>query len=242
MAEQLAGHPEQVRQLFDAKAATWSAKYAPDGRLISRLSSLAGALARYVPAGGRVLDLGCGTGELARAAAAASMRVAACDISPDMLVGATAQDPDSLVDWVQLDLGWRTLPFEPASFDAVVGASVLEYVDDPAAVLGECARVLRPGGFVLCTVPNTWHPVRWLEWLLRAMVCCPAGRIASRGRPRLVDYFTYLRISRQRHLARWWRTAAMHAGMRIVPGADAAGMRSTLRLFVFQRLEELGEA
>ena len=111
-----------------------------------------------------MLDLGCGTGELARHLAAAGLRVTGCDISAEMLARLPRPIPTGAVEWVPLDPGWQTLPFESASFDAVVAASVLEYVDEPAAVLRECARVLRPGGVVLCTVPDLTHPVRWLEW------------------------------------------------------------------------------
>ena len=75
-------------RLFDAKAVTWSAKYAPDGPLAGRLASLSAAVSRYARAGDRVLDLGCGTGELARTLAAAGLRVTGCDISRQMLLRA----------------------------------------------------------------------------------------------------------------------------------------------------------
>ena len=68
----------------------------------------------------------------------------------------------------QLRPGLADAAVRSATFDAVVAASVLEYVDSPAAVLGECARVLRPGGVMLCTVPDLAHPVRWLEWAAAA--------------------------------------------------------------------------
>jgi predicted TPR repeat methyltransferase len=55
----------QVRKLFDAKAATWSAKYAPGERLTGRLAELARAVEEQTRTGTRVLDLGCGTGEAA---------------------------------------------------------------------------------------------------------------------------------------------------------------------------------
>jgi ubiquinone/menaquinone biosynthesis C-methylase UbiE len=45
------------------------------------------------------------------------------------------------------------LPFPNRSFDAVVATDVIEHVEDDATALGEVFRVLRPGGFVLLTVP-----------------------------------------------------------------------------------------
>ena len=61
MTDQALAHTEEVRQLFDAKAASWAAKYAPQGRLTGRLTQLSSVVSYHVPAGGRVLDLGCGT-------------------------------------------------------------------------------------------------------------------------------------------------------------------------------------
>jgi len=234
MAEHLADHAGQVRRLFDAKAAMWPAKYAPDGRLTGRLTRLAAALSEHVPAAGRVLDLGCGTGELARAAAARGMRVTACDISEQMLRRAAQRDPGGAVEWVQLRLNWQTLPFQPRTFDAVVASSVLEYVDDPAAVLSECARVLRTSGVVLCTVPDLSHPIRWLEFLAGLAARLPWVRAASDRWPRCQRYLTYLRISRHRALARWWRTTGKQAGLYLVPCPPGLDGRAPLRLLVFR--------
>jgi SAM-dependent methyltransferase len=48
------------------------------------------------------------------------------------------------------------LPLPDASFDAVLCTQVLEHVGDPAAVLAELRRILRPGGGLWLTVPLTW--------------------------------------------------------------------------------------
>src|SRR5207302_186555 len=139
-------------------AAGWPAKYAADGPLAGRLTRLATAVGRTASAGDQVLDLGCGTGELARALTAAGFAAAGCDISREMLTRATARE-DGGSRWVQLAPGWRTLPFASAAFGGVVASSLLEYVTEPATVLRECARVTRPGGVVLYTVPDLRHPV-----------------------------------------------------------------------------------
>jgi SAM-dependent methyltransferase len=206
-------HVDQVRTLFDTKAPGWPEKYAADGRLAGRLAQLAGAAGGLVAAGGELLDLGCGTGELARHFAAAGYRVTGCDIAPLMLREAAAADQGQAVRWIRLEPSWRTLPFEARSLDAVVAASVLEYVQDPAAVLAECARVLTPGGVLLCTVPNLSHPVRWLEWPLVLSVRIPRFPIDRSVPYWLAQYVAYLRVSRQRRRIRWWRTAARRAGL-----------------------------
>ena len=119
-------------------------------------------------------------------------------------------------------------------------SSVLEYVESPATVMAECARVLQPGGTLVCTVPNLAHPVRWLEWAgQRAAGSAPGRGLAAtrdrgRDRGRLGAYLTYLRISRQRHRRNWWEAVAGQAGLQPVPQATRAAGRPTLRLLVFR--------
>jgi SAM-dependent methyltransferase len=229
-------HADRVRALFDAKAAGWPAKYAASGRLAGRLPQLARAVAQLVPAGGELLDLGCASGELARHLAASGYRVTGADIAPTMLRQAELADARRAVRWIRLEPCWQELPFAAGSLDAVVSSSVLEYVPDPGAVLAECARVLRPGGILICTVPDLTHPVRWLEWPLRLAASSPlAASLAAGGggtARRARHYLAYLRTSRQRRRVGWWRAAASRAGLEPVR-AVRPRRRAPLRLLVF---------
>ena len=60
-----------------------------------------------------------------------------------------------------------TLPFEDATFDAVVNCVSIDYLVQPVAVLAEVARVLRPGGLSVCTFSNRCFPTKavrgWLQ-------------------------------------------------------------------------------
>jgi SAM-dependent methyltransferase len=220
---------DQVSALFDGKAAAWPAKYAPGGALTGRLTRLCGLLREQVRPGDQVLDLGCGTGQLARAVAAAGLRVTGCDIAPEMLRRAAEADHPGDVDWVRLEPDWRTLPFAARTFAAIVASSVLEYADDAQAVLTECARVLLPGGILLATVPDVRHPVRWAEWLAR-----PAARGALQlgATGRIAGYCTYLRVSRHRRSAAWWSDSGVRAGL--VP-RPRPSEHAPLRLLQFER-------
>jgi len=222
---------DAVLTLFDGKADGWPGKYEPAGRLAGRLNQLADAVLDLTEVGGELLDLGCGSGELARLLAVAGYRVTGCDIAPRMLRQAAAADREHAVRWIRLEPGWRALPVAAGSLDAVVAASVLEYVRDPAAVLAECARVLRPGGVLLCTVPNGASPVRWLEWPLVLFARIPLAAIASRVPHRLGQYLAYLRVSRQRRRVRWWHAAGRRAGLEPVRARRA--QREPLCLLAF---------
>lgn len=63
---------------------------------------------------------------------------------------------------IAFDVGvGERLPYADDAFDAVVCVDVLEHVTDPAAVLAEVARVLRPGGLLLCDTMNKTLAVRF---------------------------------------------------------------------------------
>jgi len=65
------------------------------------------------------------------------------------LLEANGLDPSRI-----LDATGENLPFDEASFDIVYSANVLEHTQDPAQVLSEAARVLRPGGVLHFEIPN----------------------------------------------------------------------------------------
>ncbi|MEM9916423.1 MAG: metalloregulator ArsR/SmtB family transcription factor [Planctomycetota bacterium] len=103
------------------------------------------ALLGLLPGDWTVADFGCGTGTLAADLAPNVQRVVGIDNSPAMLEAAATQIQG--FDNVELKQGQLTAaPLEDSSYDAVLCVLVLTYLDDPAAVLAEMARVLKPGG------------------------------------------------------------------------------------------------
>lgn len=102
-----------------------------------------------LPPGGRVFDVGCGSGLLlSRLAGRAGYR-AGVELSPTAARAAAA-----VADRV-LNLPLTApLPFPSASFDVVVCADVLEHVAEPADALASAVALCRPGGAVVISVPN----------------------------------------------------------------------------------------
>jgi len=100
----------------------------------------------------RVLDLGCGTGQLASRIRDALPRceVVGCDFSRGMLSRAAARGLS--VRWVQGDA--LRLPLRDASFDAAVSTEAFHWFPDPSAALGELHRVLATDGWLLVALVN----------------------------------------------------------------------------------------
>jgi SAM-dependent methyltransferase len=90
--------------------------------------------------GTRLLDVGGGTGNYAAALRDDGFVPIVCDREPAMLARAAAKG----LETVEADA--QSLPFEDASFDAVMCVSMLHHVDDRPRALAEQRRVLRPGG------------------------------------------------------------------------------------------------
>jgi len=139
--------------------AAWAACYDDDGNPLIPLEGPAMAVLFGQVAGLPVLDLGCGTGRHTLALAIAGARVTALDQSPEMLGRARAKLQGHEVQWVVHALP-DPLPFPAGSFALAVLGLVAEHVADLARLLGEVARVLRPGGRCLL---SGLHPDRTAE-------------------------------------------------------------------------------
>ncbi len=151
-----------VQSYFDRVAGGWSDNYAPGGVMRGRIERFISACAAGIAPDARVLDFGCGSGELARAMAKRGWRVTGCDISREMLRTAEAVPGGDKVSWRAIEPAAK-LPFADESFDMAVASSVFEYISEPLSVLSEIHRVLVPEGRVLLTVPDMRHPVRIAE-------------------------------------------------------------------------------
>lgn len=108
----------------------------------------------HMPKGSKILDVGCGTGAYLTRFAAMGFAPSGVEPAPGMLAVARRDNPK-----LRVEQGVATeLPFENASFDAVLAIEVLRYLHraDIQKALSEMLRVLRPGGLLFTTMVNRY--------------------------------------------------------------------------------------
>jgi len=120
----------------------------------SKIDALVDEVYTSLPKGGKVLDVGCGTGEHLQRALKAGLNPYGVEPAPAMLDVARQHVPEA-----EIKQGVATeLPFKDAQFDLVIMVEVLRYLDraDTEKALKEARRVLKPGGQLFVTLVNRW--------------------------------------------------------------------------------------
>ena len=181
--------PDGVRRMFDGVAPVYDVM----NRLMT--AGLDGGWRRaavdaVVRPGDAVLDVACGTGDLALEASARGARVTGLDFSPEMLE--RARRKSCAVEWVEGDA--LALPFDDGSFDAATIGFGVRNLADAGRGLAELRRVLRPGGRIaVLEITRPRGPLAafyrvWFDALIPA-----AGKVLPGGLA-----FTYLPASVRR--------------------------------------------
>ena len=154
-------------------------------------------------AGTRWLDAGCGTGTLTRWLATQGCRVVGVDAASEMLAAArsaAAENYSDRLSFVRV-LTIARLAIEDRSLDGILCSSVLEYVPDPSACLTEFARVLKPGGILVVSVPNRNSVVRQIQ-----VACHQLGGLLGRS------WCAFLDCSRHHYSISEFERVLVHAG------------------------------
>lgn len=148
--------------------AGWRHLAAAYDRMIGHITGrVAGPLldAARVTTGTRMLDLACGPGYAAAAAARRGAVPVGVDLSPAMVALARYRHPG--LDFREASA--EALPFASSRFDAVVGNFVLPHLSEPEVVVGECVRVLKPGGRLALSAWDRPERARFVGVLVEAI-------------------------------------------------------------------------
>lgn len=140
--------------------------------------------------GERILDVGCGTGDLTAHIAQSGARVVGLDSSPDMIAAARARFAESDIEFVMADAA----DFEfDEPFDAIFSNAALHWVKDMEGAVACMARALKPGGRFVVELGGRGNIAK-LTAAIDAALFAATGAHAEHGRyyPALGEYSALL--------------------------------------------------
>jgi SAM-dependent methyltransferase len=161
-----------VSTLFGGRVAEWVASYGGGEprdltarNLLARRRLAVEMVGAAVPPTARVLDLGCGTGEVSAQLIRLGYEVWGLDIAEPMVRYARDRCRSNRFRVGDME----RLPFPDDTFDAVVCLGVIEYLAADDRALREIWRVLRPGGTAVISTPSAISPLPHLDRLFAGL-------------------------------------------------------------------------
>jgi SAM-dependent methyltransferase len=209
---------ELVNRSFSERAAEWSACYA-DGEertleqrnLLSRQRLALEMLDAAVLPPAKVLDAGCGSGEMAAKLIERGYDVEGVDIAEPMIRHAGSRFGSHRFHVADIE----HIPFPDNTFDAVVCLGVLEYLEADTHALREIWRVLKPAGTAVFATPSSNSPLQRIDGVLFQLMVLVRPpyyflKYRLRGRPIPSPPSRPEIAHRKYHLQRWLRMLRAH--------------------------------
>lgn len=123
---------------------------------IKRVNFIAASIRNAIPAGGEILDIGCGNGIISRAVGAYGYNVTGIDVSEKTIANAVAQNTLPNVHFKTMEAG--KLNPEYLQYEAIICSEVLEHLHHPEKLLNTIYQSLKKDGILIVTVPNGRGP------------------------------------------------------------------------------------
>ncbi len=161
----------EEREIYQA---IWKPKLEREGEAPYRGGNLRVDLAlEILPPGGKLLDVGCGSGTLGSVLLADGRydEVHGLELSEE----AAARARDRGLNAIAFNLNSGEFPYPDSTFDTVTCLAVIEHVPDPRRLLDEIARVMKPGGTLLLDTPNIRYAKHLWTLLFRGRFPITAG-------------------------------------------------------------------
>ena len=211
-------------------AQTWDPQaYGQNGAFVHGLAG--GVLEWLAPQQGeRILDLGCGDGQLTARIAPSGAKVTGLDASPQMAAAARSRGIEVMEGSAE------SLPFADSSFDAVFSNAALHWVRDQEAMLAEVHRVLIPGGRFVAEMGGKGNIAA-----IRVALMAVMSRHGYDGREDNVNYYPTPEAYSRRLEAHGFKVERIALIPRPTPLADG-GMRGWINTFRRGVLDTLPEA
>lgn len=123
---------------------------------------------QYVPKGAKLLEFGCGTGNLAALVAKDGYDVLGVDISERFIAYSKDKYGSKNLDFQVV--GFGTLPFADKSYDCIYTCAVLEHCYEVDKIIADFNRLLKPGGTLVIATPNLLSPFTRLSLVAKRLM------------------------------------------------------------------------
>lgn len=123
---------------------------------IKRLEFITNTIKKNIPAGGEVLDIGCGNGVISRYVAKNGYNVTGMDISEETIAKARSLTNQPNISFSVFDA--EKMIADKKQYDAIICSEVLEHLHQPEKLVNVISQILKPSGSLIVTVPNGKGP------------------------------------------------------------------------------------